>query len=620
MKILILLLGLVNLAYAGKALWEFTPNFSSPVTIYTNETKEITYTITNQTRYSYQLSMKNFNNAITSSGCNLPANGQCTLTLTLDGSKLTGYTPQNPTLCQSTKCYSASEPLGINLLQPPPLQYKVTPKADANGSISPTNTTTVGTGSSISFSANPNTGYQVNQWILDGKAVQTGGNSYQLSNINADHNITVNFSSIQYKITSDIINNKGEINPRGITEVKHGESITFTATAPNQLGVYSWYLDGNIAQSGGINYNLSNVTSDHNVMVDFSPIDLQVSVSSLALSINCLPSSSCTATQNQALTGKKRIITIRNNGQGMANNLRVENAGMPNGTSILNLCGKTLNGQTACTIEVTPGQMASSSCTASHTSPDAGTITVKADGTPDLNISVYVLGYGCQYQGGFVYAVDDTTPSDKSIGGKVASLVDQAAPNYSSGIIWSANENGEVDNTIILGIDKSSTTSQPFPISPSYPSGTPPYTACNGALDGACNSRNIVSYFRQTLPTYYAAGLCTATINNYSDWYLPAICEMSSFIEGGDCPEGIQNMENLSFLIDQIEQETSGDSCVPPSGTNCLKGIYWSSTEVSDEQQIKAAGKIFYSGGRGATYYTVRENPAGVRCSRFLTL
>ncbi|MFT4059243.1 MAG: hypothetical protein QM652_06825 [Legionella sp.] len=41
---------------------------------------------------------------------------------------------------------------------------------------------------------------------------------------------------------------------------------------------------------------------------------------------------------------------------------------------------------------------------------------------------VVVLDYGCQYQGGFLYSVDDTTANTGSIGGKVVSLIDQAEP------------------------------------------------------------------------------------------------------------------------------------------------------------------------------------------------
>jgi len=62
-----------------------------------------------------------------------------------------------------------------------------------------------------------------------------------------------------------------------------------------------------------------------------------------------------------------------------------------------------------------------------------GTITVSADNANTLVSNVLVLTFGCQHQRGFVYSIDDTTPDTGSIGGKVVSLVDQAAPDIASG-------------------------------------------------------------------------------------------------------------------------------------------------------------------------------------------
>ena len=53
--------------------------------------------------------------------------------------------------------------------------WTVTPTAGANGSISPNTAQTVLAGSSLTFTATPNTGYTVNTWSLDGTVVQTGG-------------------------------------------------------------------------------------------------------------------------------------------------------------------------------------------------------------------------------------------------------------------------------------------------------------------------------------------------------------------------------------------------------------------------------------------------------------
>ena len=56
-----------------------------------------------------------------------------------------------------------------------PLTFTVTPSSDTNGTISPSTAQTVNYGSSLTFTATPNTGYTVNTWSVDGTVAQTGG-------------------------------------------------------------------------------------------------------------------------------------------------------------------------------------------------------------------------------------------------------------------------------------------------------------------------------------------------------------------------------------------------------------------------------------------------------------
>ncbi|RAP36641.1 hypothetical protein B1207_07500 [Legionella quinlivanii] len=341
---------------------------------------------------------------------------------------------------------------------------------------------------------------------------------------------------------------------------------------------------------------------------------------------------------NPALTGNSRQITIKNTGTNEARGLSIVYPVWPGGTTASSTCGAVLAAGAACTITIHPGSNATSNCNTGLL-PTPGTITVSATNVATaVTSNVVLLSYGCQYQGGFLYSVDDTTPNTGSIGGKVASLKDQAAP-YTTGsqatsIIWSSNGNGaamsDVDFTVILGIDDASTTSSPSPTSPSYPPGTPAYVACNGSSDGSCDSSNIVSYYNfnrssgGSAPTpvaYYAAGLCTATINNYSDWYLSAICEMDAVDNAVSCPAESQSMvANLVFLLGDPNTGTPRTSCSPPSGTDCLAGFYWSSTEVAILPLNNAWVEYFNSSGSGQSNGFTKNGRLGVRCSRGLTL
>jgi lysophospholipase L1-like esterase len=76
------------------------------------------------------------------------------------------------------------------------MTYTVTASADANGSIDPSGAITKDYGSSQLFTANPVTGHEVDKWVVDGNDVQTGGNTYTLSNITAPHTVAVSFKTL----------------------------------------------------------------------------------------------------------------------------------------------------------------------------------------------------------------------------------------------------------------------------------------------------------------------------------------------------------------------------------------------------------------------------------------
>ncbi|MGL6029299.1 MAG: hypothetical protein ACRC0M_05905 [Legionella sp.] len=339
---------------------------------------------------------------------------------------------------------------------------------------------------------------------------------------------------------------------------------------------------------------------------------LNTSVSQLALSVTGLTEFGVSGTPSSGLA---RVITITNTGSNPAVNLAVTSPTWPAGTSDTKTCGSTLAASDSCTITITPGATATSDGTnpcSSGTAPVPGAVQVSADNATTVSSDVVVLGYGCIYQGGYVFAFDDTTPSSGSVGGKVVTTSDQAAaaPN---GIIWSSNgTSGGSSNAVydsIYGISETSTTSSANP-SGGQVSGQ---TACNGATDGSCDTNNIYLYYQNNATnapinlSYYAAGLCKQTISTYSDWYLPAICEMG-YGSSACGTSGAPTLQNIqSSLIDS-------------SGLSAPTGDYWSSTEGSSIPQARAWGEYFASGGGGVQYNVSKGSQLGVRCSRALTL
>lgn len=196
-----------------------------------------------------------------------------------------------------------------------------------------------------------------------------------------------------------------------------------------------------------------------------------------------------------------------------------------------------------------------------------------------------------------MFAVDDTPPSTASIAGKVAALTDSAPPS-STGIIWSSTGAAGVasfDN--IPGITELSTSP----------------TGCNGAVDGACDTAAILTQYSSPITTpsinrsFYAAGLCKTTINGFSDWYLPAICELGvdgTGICGTPSTPLAQNMQ--SSLVDT--------NAVPT-----LSGPYWSSTEFASMSSNLAWVEVFVTGGASALLGISKNSSLGVRCARAMT-
>ena len=96
--------------------------------------------------------------------------------------------------------------------------------------INPNSAQTVNYGSSLTFTATANTGYTVNSWSVDGTVQQTGGTTFTLSNITANHSVAVTFQSSQcaipvFSLPSSIYNAPIAVT---ITSATTGATIRYT--------------------------------------------------------------------------------------------------------------------------------------------------------------------------------------------------------------------------------------------------------------------------------------------------------------------------------------------------------------------------------------------------------
>jgi hypothetical protein len=317
---------------------------------------------------------------------------------------------------------------------------------------------------------------------------------------------------------------------------------------------------------------------------------LSSSVNKLALSVN-------NPKLNPALTGNIRTITIQNIGNEDAYGLSIHYPNWPNGTTAKSDCGDILKSSETCTISIKPGAVASAQCD-KGTLATPSTVTVSAQNALAIRANVIILNYGCVYEGGYVFSIDDQYSNyhkNMSVGGKVVQTDNEA---YS--MAWDSSI-----GCITEPYDKCTITHADNIENGAYYLPAAPQVDVNG------NSYRIVN----TLPINlldYAAGLCRQNIAGYSDWYLPAICEWgyytpNSLTDPGCGPNTAPHMQNiLSNLVDN-------------GNIGNLWGMYWSSTENSNSPNLYAWFQYVVHGGYSFQSGSEKSSQMNVRCVRALT-
>ena len=276
------------------------------------------------------------------------------------------------------------------------------------------------------------------------------------------------------------------------------------------------------------------------------------------------------------IPGTPRALTVTNTGTVVALGVAVDASLLPAGTTVASTCG-TLAPLARCTLTIAPGTVATTGSVA---------LPIQGSNTNTVTPMVAVVTYGSVYQGGYVFAIDDATPNTGSVGGKVAATSDTASAR------WSPNHD------FLPGIDELAVAS------------------CEGAQEGACNTRVIVEYYttvRGEDPASYLAGLCaTATDDGYTDWYLPAICEAGYDGVGAASGCGTRLAPTLQNMYLNL---------VEVAGVGGFAGPYRTSTAVSLSHGPSGAFWMQENAPTNSEQYpTSRIGNTGVgRCVRALT-
>ncbi|MFH1898341.1 MAG: right-handed parallel beta-helix repeat-containing protein [Candidatus Desantisbacteria bacterium] len=145
--------------------------------------------------------------------------------------------------------------------------YTIRAGAGANGSITPSGTTTVAYGGSQTFTITPDIGYHTADVVVDGSSTGATG-SYTFVNVTSSHTIAATFAMNTYTITAGAGAN-GSITPSGTTTVNYGATQVFTITPNTGYHIADVKVDGNPVGTPE-SYPFGNVTSSHTIAATFA--------------------------------------------------------------------------------------------------------------------------------------------------------------------------------------------------------------------------------------------------------------------------------------------------------------------------------------------------------------
>ena len=144
--------------------------------------------------------------------------------------------------------------------------FTLTSTAGANGLISPSGSVSVSSGSSQTFAISANSGYHINDVLVDGTSVGAVS-SYSFSSVTADHTISASFAADSYTLTATAGAN-GSISPSGSVSVDNGGSQTYTISANSGYSIGDVLVDG--TSVGAVSsYTFSSVNANHSISASF---------------------------------------------------------------------------------------------------------------------------------------------------------------------------------------------------------------------------------------------------------------------------------------------------------------------------------------------------------------
>ncbi len=158
-----------------------------------------------------------------------------------------------------------ANPLAINGYQP--VYYLVTSSVGENGGGNVDPSFHVMENRHHTFSILPETGYFIEDVIVDGESVGAVG-SYTFENVTQPHTIHVIFASLTHTITATAGNN-GTITPSGEISVEHGATQTFTITPDEGYFIEEVLVNGE-SMDALESFTFENIIENHSIHATFA--------------------------------------------------------------------------------------------------------------------------------------------------------------------------------------------------------------------------------------------------------------------------------------------------------------------------------------------------------------
>lgn len=147
--------------------------------------------------------------------------------------------------------------------------------AAEGGSISPSGDVPVPYGTEQVFEVTPDTGYKVDQVLVDGVPAQLTGSSYTFENVTEEHSIEVTFRRLQYTITTSA-SEGGKLQPGGVINAQYGETVTVALLPDPGYEIAAVQIDGVLQEEIKDTYIFDDIAENHRVEVLFQRIQYSI--------------------------------------------------------------------------------------------------------------------------------------------------------------------------------------------------------------------------------------------------------------------------------------------------------------------------------------------------------